>query len=82
MKFVSEDMLKLLADELRAKREELQLAHQRIDALMQALAAKGGTPLLMPRTLPPFPQELEKSSGYFDTKRSVIPPAISGGNKS
>lgn len=82
MKVISNDVWKVLSEELAAKRAELAKANERIDRLTEALARKAEIPLYMPQApISELQHALEKSSGWFDTQVRVIPPT-SGGNKS
>ena len=84
MKILSNAVWDLLQHELTQKSEDLRKANERIDRLVEALAAKQNIPLVMPQAeLPRFkaaPEPLEKIPGWFDNK--PIPKIAPSGAKS
>jgi len=87
MKLLSDAVWRTLADELEAKRFDLRKANERIDRLTEAVAKRNDLQIVMPQTQLPQvyaapSKEIEKGSGWFDTRPAVPPVAPkSGGSK-
>jgi hypothetical protein len=89
LKFLSEAAWKVIEGTISAQREDLRMAHERIDRLTEALSKREQIPLIMPQTVHPIPQNalpsfgLENSPGWFDVRRPVppTPPKVGGNSK-